>query len=194
MKRAIDVACAASGLLIFGPALLLAMIAVRLESRGPAIFTQVRVGMSGTPFTIYKLRTMRTSMTGADITADGDARITRIGHVLRRTKIDELPQLLNVLRGDMSLVGPRPEIPSLARLWGTTERSIILSVHPGMTDPAAIKYRHEQTVLAAVDDPQRYETVVLPDKVSIYVDYVRNRSLRRDAQILLDTLKAVATG
>lgn len=192
MKRLLDVVASAVGLVVASPLMLIAALAVRLESRGPVIFRQERVGRYGKSFIILKVRTMRADASGAQVTSGRDPRITRSGRWLRSTKLDELPQLVNVLRGEMSLVGPRPEVPEYVAQWPDTARDLVLSVRPGITDPASIEFRREAEELAEVDDPERhYVDVILPRKVSLYCDYVRARSLRGDIRIIVRTLRAV---
>ena len=135
---------------------------------------------------------MRVANTGSQVTSADDDRITPLGKVLRKTKLDELPQLIDVALGDMSLVGPRPEVPRYVAMWGDEARAEILSVRPGITDPAAIAYRNEQDELAAAEDPEaHYTQVILPRKVAMYRDYVRNRSFTGDIKVILGTLAAV---
>lgn len=193
MKRLLDVVASAVGLVVTSPLLLVAAAAVRLESKGPVIFRQERVGRFGQPFEILKFRTMRPGTLGAQVTTGDDPRITRSGRWLRSTKLDELPQLLNVLRGEMSLVGPRPEVPKYVAYWPEDSRHLVLSVRPGITDPASIIFRREAEELAAVDDPeQHYIDEILPRKVDLYCDYVRTRSIRGDLRLLAATLRTVA--
>ena len=195
MKRLLDVVASAGGLVLASPLLLVAAMAVRLETSGPVIFRQVRVGRNGRTFEILKFRTMRTGVPGPQVTSGDDPRLTRSGRWLRSTKIDELPQLLNVLRGEMSLVGPRPEVPKYVALWPAEARDVVLSVRPGITDPASIVFRREAEELAAVEDPERhYVETILPRKVSMYCEYVRGRSIRGDVRILTATLRTVAEG
>ena len=193
LKRAFDLAAASAVLTLIAPFLALIYLAVRAGSPGPGVFRQVRVGRRGKDFVLYKFRTMtvrRGSESGSFDAGDG-SRVTRLGRVLRATKIDELPQLWNVARGDMSLVGPRPEV----RVWveAYPERwAEILSVRPGVTDPAAILYRHEETLLAASPDPEAtYRDQILPHKLGIYETYVRTRSFTADLTILWKTALAV---
>ena len=191
-KRLTDLTLAMVGLLILAPALTIIGLLVRADSAGPAIFRQVRVGRDGRPFEIHKFRTLQVDAGGPLISASGDRRVTRIGAVLRRTKLDELPQLWDVLRGDMSLVGPRPEVPSCAALWPAAEREVILSVRPGITDPVSLLYRNEADELALATDPdQHYRTAILPRKARMYVEYVRTRSLTGDLAILVRTMVAL---
>lgn len=166
---------------------------VRLDSPGPALFRQPRVGRGGRLFRIHKFRTMRvTDGTGPLVTASHDARITRVGRWLRRTKLDELPQLIDVLNGDMSLVGPRPEVPRYMALYAEPVRRQILSLRPGITDRAAIEFRDEERLLAAAADPERaYVEQVMPIKQRYYLDYVAQRSLAGDLRILWDTARAL---
>jgi lipopolysaccharide/colanic/teichoic acid biosynthesis glycosyltransferase len=193
-KRAFDIVIAALALLVLSPVLLLIALIVRIESRGPAIFRQERVGLRGRSFRIHKFRTMRSDEPGPLVTSTVDRRITRFGAYLRRTKLDELPQLIDVLQGSMSLVGPRPEVPVYVDHWPTAQRQAILSVRPGMTDPATIELRHEASELAAVDDVESYYVdVLLPRKVAIYVDYVATASFGEDLRIIARTLRAVVT-
>ena len=166
---------------------------VRLDSPGPVLFRQERVGRGGRLFRIHKFRTMRLhDGSGPQITASGDARITRAGRWLRRSKLDELPQLIDVLAGDMSLVGPRPEVPRYMAYYPAEARARILSVRPGLTDRAAIAFRDEERLLAAASDPERaYVEQVMPIKQRYYLDYVAQRSLGGDLRILWDTARAL---
>lgn len=191
-KRLVDVVVAAAAFAVLFPLMLVVAIAIRLESRGPVIFRQERVGRYGVPFRIHKFRTLRTGLGGPLISATHDPRATRVGVVLRRTKVDELPQLLDVLVGDMSLVGPRPEVPKYVARWPIEDRETILSVRPGITDPASIALRNESDELAAVADPEDYYvTTLLPRKVAMYVDYVTSRTLLGDLRILAATVGVV---
>jgi lipopolysaccharide/colanic/teichoic acid biosynthesis glycosyltransferase len=165
---------------------------VRLDSRGPALFRQVRVGRRGRNFEILKFRSMRSapSRSGPLISKMGDPRITKVGAFLRRKKLDELPQLFNVLIGDMSLVGPRPEVPKYVALYPAELRNLILSVRPGMTDKASIEFRNEAALLAEATDAERiYIDVILPRKLQIYASYVKNRSFVTDLSIIVSTLR-----
>lgn len=192
VKRAFDLVVAVGGTVMAGPVMLLAVALATLDTRRWGIFTQSRVGRNGELFQVMKIRTMRQSMTlSTTVTTAGDPRITRLGGLLRSLKIDELPQLINVLRGDMSLVGPRPDVPGFAdRLKG--EDRLILSVRPGITGPAALVYRHEAQILAATDDPERYNReVIWPDKVRISRHYVANYSLMADIRCIRDTITTV---
>jgi lipopolysaccharide/colanic/teichoic acid biosynthesis glycosyltransferase len=193
VKRSLDIAAALSGLILASPLLLAAALAVKLGSRGPIFFRQERMGRNFRPFRIYKFRTMVPDAPnlGAQITAGADPRITRVGHLLRKSKIDELPQLINVLLGDMSLVGPRPEVPKYVEMFPDDYREI-LSVRPGITDPASIKYRDESSTLASSLDPERmYVEELLPDKIAISRDYVRRASLPGDFRVLVSTVMCI---
>jgi lipopolysaccharide/colanic/teichoic acid biosynthesis glycosyltransferase len=195
MRRLLEPFLSGVALLACTPLLLVVGLAVRLDSRGPVFYRQERLGLEGRPFEIIKFRTMSASEGGGPaVTSLNDRRITRVGRVLRSTKLDELPQLLNVVRGEMSLVGPRPEVASYAVHWSEAHREIILSVRPGITDPASVAFRREAELLAAQADPEAYYiSEVLPAKASLYVDYVQTRSLRRDLRILLDTVRTVVS-
>lgn len=187
-------ALAGIALVVTAPLLLLIGLVVRVETRGPALFRQVRIGRGGQPFEIVKFRTMRAGADGRglEVTVSGDARVTNVGRFLRRTKLDELPQLLNVVRGEMGIVGPRPEVPRYVALWPPELRHEILSVPPGLTDPATIALRDEEVVLSQQVDPERYyREVLLPRKARMYSSYVRDRNVRGDVLILAKTVRAV---
>ncbi|HEY1132052.1 MAG TPA: sugar transferase [Roseateles sp.] len=193
-KRLFDIAASALGLLLLAPLLLLAALWIRLDSPGPALFRQTRVGRFGVPFTIHKFRTMRVEP-GAAITVGVDPRITRPGHVLRRTKLDELPQLWDVLRGAMSLVGPRPELPRYVALYPAEMRERVLAVRPGITDPASLAFSHEAELLAAAPDPEReYREVILPAKLKLSADYAASANLAADLRLIWVTLGRVLHG
>lgn len=192
VKRGFDVTLAAAGLVILAPVLLAVGVAVRLDSPGPAVFRQTRVGRHGRPFRIHKFRTMRVGHDGRPVSTRADTRVTRLGGFLRRSKLDELPQLLDVVAGTMSLVGPRPELPEFVDLWPPELRRIILSVRPGITDPASIALRDEVAELSRVPDPARhYVEALLPLKTAMYVEYVTNRSLAGDLAVLFRTVQVV---
>jgi lipopolysaccharide/colanic/teichoic acid biosynthesis glycosyltransferase len=185
-----DVLLASSGLGITAPLWILAGAAVRLTSRGPILYAARRVGLHGKVFSMYKFRTMRLDTGGnaSTITAAGDPRITHVGRVLRATKIDELPQLINVLRGEMSLVGPRPEAPEFVSLADPRQREI-LSVRPGITGPSQLAHRHEEQELDYSRVEEQYRTEILPRKVESDLRYVRNRSLWRDLRLIMTTVR-----
>jgi lipopolysaccharide/colanic/teichoic acid biosynthesis glycosyltransferase len=190
IKRLVDIVGASLGLLLFSPLFLILAALIKLDSSGPVLFRQERIGRGFTPFLIYKFRTMAAGRAneGLCITSRNDARITRVGRWLRATKLDELPQLLNVLLGDMSLVGPRPEVRHYVELF-RSEYEQLLSIRPGMTDLASLKYRDEGDVLAQVEDPEaEYVTRILPDKIELGNLYLRRASLLFDLSLILNTL------
>lgn len=188
MKRAVDIVVACLGLLMLSPVLAVVAIAVKLDTRGPVFFKHDRVGRAFRPIKVLKFRTMTWPPQGPELTAGRDQRITRIGRLLRRTKIDELPQLANVIKGDMSLVGPRPEVRRYVDMF-RADYEEILKVRPGITDLASVEYRDESTLLGATDDPEAlYVSEILPRKISLAKDYVRNRSLLMDLRLLLRTV------
>ncbi len=189
-KRLFDLFWSALGLALLSPLLLLVALAVKAEDGGPVFFRQVRIGRGGRPFGIWKFRTMvvDAERQGRSITVGQDPRITRIGRRLRATKLDEIPQLLNVLVGEMSLVGPRPEVPRYVDLYTESQRAI-LALRPGITDLASIKYRNESELLAEAENPdETYIQVLLPDKIRINLDYAVRANLRTDFLVILATL------
>jgi len=191
-KRAFDLVVAALVIVVTSPLLAAIAVAVRVDSRGPAMFRQQRVGLNGEIFLIHKFRSMRVDQVGPLVSVAGDERVTRVGRPLRRSKLDELPQVLDVLLGHMSLVGPRPEVPKYVDAWSAAARQVILSVRPGITDPASIALRDEDALLASASDPERfYLDVLVPRKTAIYVRYVQSQSLVGDIRILLRTVGAV---
>lgn len=189
-KRVMDLLGASLGLLVFSPVLLACAVAVKLSSHGPVFFRQERVGLHGKPFRIRKFRTMRvTDGSGLQVTAAGDARITAVGRLLRRSKLDELPQLIDVLVGNMSIVGPRPEVPRYMAQYPQAARERILSVRPGITDNAAIAFRDEERMLAASSDVERtYVEEIMPIKQRYYLDYVAHQSVANDLAIMARTV------
>ena len=196
-KRTLDIVCAAIGLIALGPLLLLVAAIIVLDSRGPVFFRQERVGQFGRRFRIHKFRTMRhaTASVGPLLTVGADSRVTKVGSLLRRYKIDELPQLIDVVRGEMSLVGPRPEVPEFIAHYSESERAVVLSVRPGITDRASLEYRDESSLLATAPDPQRfYIEEVLPVKIRYYLDYVASHSTLGDIRIILATISRVILG
>lgn len=192
-KRIFDVVVASWGGVVVAPLMVATAALVKLSSPGPIIFRQQRVGRGGRPFELWKFRTMRVnSGAGAQVTADGDPRITPIGRVLRKTKLDELPTLLNVLRGDLSLVGPRPEVPRYVALYPENERLFLQQVRPGITDPATVYFRNEEDILGRAADPEAaYVQEVLPEKLRMYRSYLEEASFLSDLGILAATLKVV---
>jgi lipopolysaccharide/colanic/teichoic acid biosynthesis glycosyltransferase len=192
-KRLFDVLAAGAGLVLLAPLLLLMALWIKLDSPGPVLFRQQRVGRHGVPFDIYKFRTMADRPdAGRQLTVGRDPRITRAGHFLRRSKLDELPQLLNVLEGTMSLVGPRPEVPRYVACYPPEARKAVLSVAPGITDLASILYKEESEILGRAADPERaYIETILPVKLAYYQRYVRERSFWLDLRIIFQTLAAI---
>ncbi|CAH0264454.1 UDP-glucose:undecaprenyl-phosphate glucose-1-phosphate transferase [Massilia sp. Bi118] len=193
IKRSFDLLAAGAGLLVLAPLLLAVALWVKLDSKGPVLFRQVRIGRHGVPFDIYKFRTMADRPDGGrQLTVGQDPRVTRAGRFLRHYKLDELPQLLNVLEGSMSLVGPRPEVPRYVECYPPAVRKAVLSVRPGVTDLAAILYRDESAILGQAQDPERaYVDTILPVKLEYYQRYVRERSFWLDLRIIFRTLAAI---
>ncbi len=193
-KRAFDLLVAALALLSLAPLLLAVALWVRLDSPGPVFFRQVRVGRHGVPFRIHKFRTMRADAParGLPLTVGADPRITRAGAFLRRTRIDELPQFIDVLQGTMSLVGPRPEVPRYVEHYPVALRERILSVRPGITDPASLAHIDEAALLAAAADPEReYIDRILPAKLAQAADYAAHATLATDMAVLWRTMRAL---
>ena len=196
-KRLFDVLVAACALLLASPLMIAIALAVRLESRGPAWFRQDRVGRGGKLFTILKFRSMYFAPTerGPPLTAANDRRVTAVGSFLRRTKLDELPQLINVLKGDMSMVGPRPEVPRYVDMYPAELRQAILSVRPGITDEASIEFRNEDRVLGdSADAEKTYIEEIMPRKLDLYARYANHHTFLGDLRILRRTLMAVVLG
>ena len=175
-------------LLLLWPAFIVLSLVIYMKMPGPVFFTQKRVGQNGKLFTIYKFRTMLVNNSSSSITIKGESRITEFGIFLRKYKIDELPALWNVLKGEMSLVGPRPDVPGYADLLEGEDR-LILKLKPGITSPATLKYSHEEEILAKVDNPQEYnDTVIYPDKVKMNLDYFYTRNFIGDIKIITNTI------
>jgi lipopolysaccharide/colanic/teichoic acid biosynthesis glycosyltransferase len=190
VKRLLDITASAAALLLLLPVMGLIVAAIWIESGAPVLFSQERIGLRFRPFTLWKFRSMRAGA-GPLVTAAGDSRVTRVGSFLRRTKLDELPQFWNVLLGDMSLVGPRPEVRRYVELY-RRRYELILSARPGITDPATIAYRDEELLLAASADPElTYTEQVLPAKLALSEEYIIQWSFTRDIQILARTLLAI---
>lgn len=187
-KRIFDILFSFTGLLILSPVFILITLLIKFLMPGPVLFCQKRIGKKGVPFTIYKFRTMILNHGGSTVSVKGENRITPFGAILRKYKFDELPELWNVLRGDMSFVGPRPDVSEYTdRLTGDEKQ--ILKLRPGISGPATLKYTNEEELLAQVSDPQKYNDEVLwPDKVKINMDYYRNRSFSGDIIIIFKTL------
>jgi lipopolysaccharide/colanic/teichoic acid biosynthesis glycosyltransferase len=194
LRRLLDVAVAGVLLLALSPLLAVLVVLVRATSPGPALFRQTRIGRDGRPFVLLKLRTMHAdaASTGPTITAGTDPRITRLGARLRRAKLDELPQLWNVLRGDMSLVGPRPEVPHYVARYTAAQRAV-LRARPGLTDPASLAWADEAATLATFADPQRaYAEAVLPQKLAASLAYLERRTVWSDLAVVTRTAAHVA--
>lgn len=193
-KRLFDLVMSAAGLLLLGPVFLLIALSISLETPGPVFFRQERVGRFGRVFRIHKFRTMVADAEhrGPHITAGADARITRVGGLLRRYKLDELAQLVDVFLGDMSLVGPRPEVPAYIAYYPADARNIVLSVRPGITDWASIRFKNENEILGNARDPHlAYVHEILPVKIRYYTEYVSNRTFWGDVRIILATIAGV---
>lgn len=194
-KKIFDFILVFPTVLLLLPVFALIAIAIKLDSKGSVLFKQKRVGLHGKNFRVLKFRTMimDAESKGAKVTTGGDSRITRLGHFLRQYKLDELPQLINVLKGEMSLVGPRPEVPEYVDFYPKEMKKAVLSVLPGITDRASIEFRNENELLAGSTDPVAdYREKVLPIKLDYYMKYVNNNSLRGDAQIIGKTLMVLA--
>ena len=193
-KRLFDLCASLAGLVVLSPLFLLIAILIKQDSSGPVFFRQVRVGRREQPFRIHKFRTMATLSPAKDLqlTVGADPRITGTGRWLRNYKLDELPQLIDVVRGKMSMVGPRPEVPKYVEHYPPDVKHIVLSVRPGITDNASIEYRDENDILAKADDPeQEYIEKVMPVKLEYYMRYVEERSMAGDLAIILRTFGAV---
>mgnify|MGYP004451262249 FL=1 len=193
MKRLFDICASACGLLLLSPLFVIMAVWIKCDSRGPVFYRQVRVGRGGRDFRLYKFRSMVTDADkGSLITVGGrDPRITRSGYFIRKYKLDELPQLINVLLGDMSLVGPRPEVRRYVDMY-TAEQLHVLDVRPGITDMASIKYRNENELLADAADPEEYYVnVIMPDKLRINLEYVRHHSFWFDLKLIFSTFREI---
>ena len=192
LRRLLDVTVAGALLLVVAPLLAVLALLVRATSPGTALFRQTRIGRNGRPFVLLKLRTMRASTSGPAITYGADPRITPLGAWLRRTKLDELPQLWNVLRGDMSLVGPRPELPHYVARYTAAQRAV-LRARPGLTDPASLAWADEAATLATFADPHRaYAEVVMPRKLDLSLRYLERRTVGSDLAVVMQTIAHVA--
>ena len=192
VRRLLEAAVSLTGLVILSPLLVALAILVKATSRGPVFYRGERVGLRGRLFRVWKFRSMTVDAerTGPGITADADPRVTRVGRFLRRFKLDELPQLVNVLAGDMSLVGPRPEDPRYVALY-TPEQRAVLEVRPGLTSPASLRYADEERLLVGEDWEQTYVSTILQAKLRIDLEYLRRRSLGTDMGVIASTLFAV---
>ena len=193
IKRLFDIVASGCGLLALSPLFLIVALWVKLDSKGPVFYRQLRVGRHNKDFRIFKFRSMRVGADkGSLVTIGGrDPRVTRSGYFIRKYKLDELPQLINVFVGDMSLVGPRPEVRHYVNYW-TPEQMRVLDVRPGITDPASIRYCNENELLEKADDPESfYINVIMQDKIGLYLDYVDNNGFWRDLQLIFSTVFAI---
>ena len=196
LKRLMDIVLSGAALAVLWPVLLIVALAIRIDDPGPVFYRQVRVGRGGKTFRIFKFRTMvvDADKKGLSITVGRDSRITCVGAFLRRTKLDELAQLLNVFLGDMSFVGPRPEVPRYVEMYTPYQRQVLL-VRPGITDYASIAYRNENDLLAGAENPERmYIDVIMPDKIELNMKYLREISPLADIRLILATVAAVVRG
>lgn len=186
MKRLFDVTVSMFAIVVLSPLLALIALAVKVTSAGPVFHRGERIGHGGAPFRILKFRTMRADASGPGITRGGDARVTPLGRVLRRSKLDELPQLVNVFRGEMSIVGPRPEAPEYVRLYTEEERRV-LTVRPGLTSPASLRYRREEALLGGDDWHDRYVNEIMRDKLRDDLTYIDTRTFLGDLRLIART-------
>ena len=196
LKRAMDIVLSAGGIAVLSPVLLLIALAIVIDSRGGVFYRQVRVGRNGREFRIFKFRTMVSDADkrGLLITVGADSRITRVGKILRKTKLDELAQLFNVLKGDMSFVGPRPEVPRYVAMYTPAQRNVLL-VRPGITDYASVAYRDENDLLAGADDPERvYIEEIMPAKLELKRQYLSQIGVLTDLKLIFSTVIAVVRG
>ena len=192
-KRIFDIIFSAAGLLILLPVFIIVAIVIKLDSKGPVFYKQSRVGKNNKDFSLYKFRTMNPDSDKKGLLTVGgrDPRITRSGYYLRKFKLDELPQLINVLIGEMSFVGPRPEVRKYVDIY-TEEQRKVLDVSPGITDVASIKYKNENELLEKADDPEKYYIeIIMPDKIDLNLEYINQRSVFKDLKVILKTLTAV---
>ena len=194
-KRVFDMVFSALGLMVLSPVFALISVAIKIDSVGPVFYRGLRIGLDGKPFKIFKFRSMvqQAENMGTITASEHDIRITRIGHMLRRYKLDELPQLLNVLIGDMSLVGPRPEVSKWVQMFSQEEKAI-LSIKPGITDWSSIRFRNQGEIIEAsgyTDADEAFEKIIRPEKIRLQLCYVHNNNLWIDAKIIFDTICAI---
>ncbi|MBS5446946.1 Sugar transferase involved in LPS biosynthesis (colanic, teichoic acid) [Bacteroides thetaiotaomicron] len=195
MKRLFDILASGIGLLLLSPVFLVMAIWIKLDGKGPVFYRQVRVGRNNKDFKIFKFRSMRVGADkGSLVTIGGrDPRITRSGYFIRKYKLDEFPQLINVLLGEMSLVGPRPEVRHYVNYW-IPEQMHVLDVRPGITDPASIKFRNENELMEKAEDPEDYYiNVIMQEKIKLYLEYVQNASFWYDIKLIFQTFKVIFT-
>lgn len=193
IKRVFDIISSFLGLIILSPMLLIVSLAIKIDSKGPVFFKQKRVGKNNKVFEIYKFRTMVTDAEklGKQITIGNDNRITRVGKFIRKCKLDEFPQLINVLKGEMSLVGPRPEVPRYVELYDEYQSQILL-VQPGITDYASIEYRNENEILGKSENPEKtYIEEIMPIKIDLNMKYIKNISLSEDIKLIINTILVI---
>ena len=195
MKRLFDIVASGLGLLVLSPLFLILAIWIKLDSKGPVFYRQVRVGKDNKDLRIFKFRSMREGSDSGSLGTIGgrDPRITRSGYIIRKLKLDELPQLINVFVGDMSLVGPRPEVRHYVEYW-TPEQMHVLDVRPGITDPASIKFRNENELMEQAEDPEDYYiNVIMQEKLKMYLEYVKNHSFLGDIGLIFKTFWVIVT-
>ena len=193
LKRSFDIFFSICGLIILSPLFLIIFVLVKTDSKGPVIYKQTRVGKNGKDFSVLKFRSMKQDSESKGLLTVGgkDPRITRTGYFIRKYKLDELPQLINVLKGDMSFVGPRPEVRKYVLLYDEIQKNV-LNVNPGITDVASIKYRNENELLEGLDDPESfYIKEIMPVKLKMNLEYINDRSFFKDVKVILNTLKTV---
>ena len=192
LRRLLDLLASLAGLILLSPFFVLLALLIRLDSTGPIFYRAQRVGKDGVLFYLYKFRSMTAGADkqGPGITAAGDSRVTRVGRFLRRTKLDELPQLINVLKGEMSLVGPRPEDPRYVALYTPAQR-LVLAARPGITSAASLQYRHEEQLLSGADWETVYRQEVMPAKISIDLAYLQKRTVWSDLRLIMQTILAM---
>lgn len=193
MIRFFDILFSLTGLTILSPLILIVSIAIKIESRGPVFFKQIRIGLNGKPFKLYKFRSMyeNSEKKGQITIGSNDKRITRVGRIIRKYKLDELPQLFNVLKGDMSLVGPRPEVPKYVEKYSVYQKRV-LSIKPGVTDYASIYFSNENDLLAKSENPEEYYVkFLIPQKIRLNMIYIRNKSVFVYFKIIFTTLQKI---
>jgi len=193
IRRVFDFLFSLVAVVLLSPLLVAIAMLIKLDSRGPVFYKSKRIGKEGIPFFMYKFRSMFNNSSGSKITTSDDKRITKIGKILRRWKLDELPNLFNVLRGEMSLVGPRPEVPEYVEKFKERYNSI-LKVKPGVTGPSQIQYVNESSILTTQSLEEEYSNNMLPDKINLDLEYIKNQSFVHDIKILFKTLKLLMPG
>lgn len=191
IKRLLDILLSLAALSILSPLFCFTILFIKLDSNGPAFFRQQRIGKDFRPFSLIKFRSMMHNPQKSQFNPGDESRVTRIGRFIRKTKLDELPELLNVLSGNMSIIGPRPEVEKYVRAY-SEDFKVILKIRPGLSDYASIKYRDEETILASQHDPEQYYLqVILPDKLRLARSYVEDVSLLTDARIIMRTIRSI---